>query len=502
MTHTTLFDYLSGLELTQGAGVGDPFPVLPWQKKFLAGAFSEDVFEASLSIARGNGKSTLVAAIAAACLDGPLVEPRAEIVVCASSHEQGRIVFDHVGAFLNVLEHKKKYRVWDSVNVAQIRNRDNGVTLKCIGSDPRRAHGLAPVLVICDEPAQWPPNTGDKMIAALRTALGKIPGSRLIALGTRADSDEHWFEKMLTGDADFAMSYQAHPDLPPFRKSTWLKANPSLRYMPHLEKVLRREAGRAKRDPQQLAAFRALRLNQGTPDVVTSMLVEAAAWKRAEFAGTLEEAGRYALGIDLGATAAMSAAAAFWPDSGALEAVAAFPSEPSLAERGLADGVGNMYQKMQDRDELILAGQFTSSVSGLLGEVLRRWGRPGVIVADRWREGELREALKAADFPLTHLVLRGNGYKDGSEDVREFKRALDDGLVRPEVSLLLRAAMSEARLAHDPQGNAKLAKGNQAGRRWRGKDDAAAAAILAVAEGMRRSKRSGSGRRARVVMVS
>ena len=197
----------------------------------------------------------------------------------------------------------------------------------------------------------------------------------------------------------------------------------------------------------------------------------------------------------------MSAAAAYWPDTGALDSVACFPVEPGLDERGLADGVGNLYQRMAARDELIQAGQFTSSVSSLLSEALSRWGRPGVIVADRWREGELREALKDADFPLTTLVLRGQGYKDGSEDVREFQRAMTDGDVRPEQSLLLRAAMSEARLSVDPSGNMKLAKGSQAGRRQRGKDDAAAAAILAVAEGMRRSKRTRSGRKARVVVV-
>ena len=42
-------------------------------------------------------------------------------------------------------------------------------------SDPRRAHGLRPFLVLADEPAQWPPATGEKMISALRTGLGKVP---------------------------------------------------------------------------------------------------------------------------------------------------------------------------------------------------------------------------------------------------------------------------------------------------------------------------------------
>ena len=59
--------------------------------------------------------------------------------------------------------------------------------------------------------------------------------------------------------------------------------------------------------------------------------------------GKAERAGRPTWGTDLGTSAAQSAIAAYWPASGPLEAVAAFPEEPSLAERGLRDGVGRLY---------------------------------------------------------------------------------------------------------------------------------------------------------------
>ena len=77
------------------------------------------------------------------------------------------------------------------------------------------------------------------------------------------------------------------------------------------------------------------------------------------------------------------------------------------------------------------------------------------------------------------------GYKDGASDVRAFRRACADGNVTPAPSLLLRSAMAEARTVSDPAGNAKLSKGSQGGRRLRARDDAAAAAILAVATGLR-----------------
>ena len=124
----------------------------------------------------------------------PLVSPRAEVVLCAASFDQARIIFDHVLAFLPGADDRSNlWRVWDSPNVASIRSKANGVTLKCIGANPKTAHGLAPILILADEPAQWERNKAAKMRAALIDAGGKIEGYRFIALGTRPDSTEHWF---------------------------------------------------------------------------------------------------------------------------------------------------------------------------------------------------------------------------------------------------------------------------------------------------------------------
>ena len=122
-----------------------------------------------------------------------------------------------------------------------------------------------------------------------------------------------------------------------------------------------------------------------------------------------------------------------------------------------------------------------------------------MIVCDRWRDAELRDQLDAVGFPQAALSVRGMGFKDGGEDVRLFRRACLGGQVKPERSLLLRASMAEARVATDPAANAKLAKRTQGGRRANARDDAVAAAILAVAEGIRReSKRRARGRGRRI----
>ena len=375
---TPLERYLGRLTVTQGRLAGDRFTVLPWQRRFLRGAFGADATTSALSVSRGNGKTALLAGVACAALEGPLTVPRGEIVIVAASYQQGRVAFDHAMAFMgDQLADRGAWRIWDTAQQAAIENRANGARLRVLGSDPRRAHGLAPFLVLADEPAQWPGSTGDRMRAALETALGKIPNSRLVALGTRPVGAEHWFGKMLAGGADYAQCHAAGPDDPPFQVRTWKRANPSWPHMPDLQAVIRREAKAAKKDPALLPAFQALRLNMGVADEETALLLEAGTWAAIEgAAGRPQDGAGACWGLDLGTSAAMSAVAAYWPSCGALEALAAFPWKPGLAERGVRDGVGSLYVTCASRGELVKCGRTPWKSPGCCGWRSTASGRP------------------------------------------------------------------------------------------------------------------------------
>ena len=458
--------------------------LIPWETRFLR-RLASTTGDLSLSMARGNGKSGLLAAVASAVIDGPLRQDGAEVILVASSFSQAGIMFRDVVSYLgDALEDRRTWRKRDTTGIAEIEHLPTKARLKAVGSDPRRMHGLRPSLVLYDEPAQTPPSTTEAAIAALRTSMGKHPtGSRLIALGTRPDSDGHWFARMLKEPN--ATVYAARPEDPPWHRRTWKRANPSLDAFPWLEERLREEAKLARRDPVAMASFVALRLNGGVSDTVQQHLLLPGTWAAAE--GNAAMVGEYILGVDLGSTSSMSAACGFWPDTGSLRAVACYGDDPTPKERGMRDGCGGLYAQMHERGELVLSQGRISDPMALLDEVWERWGKPRAIVTDRWRCAELKKALHQLGWPVVSLVERGMGYRDGSADVRGFVGAFLRGLVTPERSLLLSAAVAASRTVSDPAGNRKLSKSTEGGRHSSSRDDAAAAAILAVALGWRKA---------------
>ena len=72
-TARALIDYLGDLTVTQGDRAGEPFRVLPWEARFIRGAWSVPG-DVALSVGRGNGKSGLVAGIAAAAVDSAITD--------------------------------------------------------------------------------------------------------------------------------------------------------------------------------------------------------------------------------------------------------------------------------------------------------------------------------------------------------------------------------------------------------------------------------------------
>lgn len=496
----TLAEWAATMPVPSGDGAGKPWAVVPWQRRLFAAVERRGVQVIAATCARGNGKTAVSGLIARAFLPGgPLYAAGREVLVVSASHPQARLVIGDLEAW--------REKGWLMANSPQIaRVQAGGATVRAVAANPRTLHGARPDLIIADELAQW--TQPDRMYAALRTSLGKRPGSRILAVGTRpVVGTGHVFDELLSGSADVSLCYAATPkDEKGGRlgwRRTWRKANPSLDVLPSLEAAIRREWKEAQGNDQALARFTSLRLNMGTADVAESLLLDLSDYQRAivEDAELPPRKGPLFVGVDLSETG-MAAACGYWPDTGRCESVGVLPGIPALDERARRDQCGSLYRRLHASGGLIVQpGVRVLNVGGFIHGVVAAWGRPVLIACDRKRIDALRDAMAAAGVRC-EISRRGTGFLDGGEDIADFTYAFVGGRVKVgRGNLILAAAVAEARCLTDPAGNRKLARRAEAGRRYLARDDAAAAAILAVATGWRWKRRRGSRRPLRVLAV-
>ena len=181
---SSLIASLESAPVGDGDLLGSPFQCLPYQRRFIRGAFRPRVLRAGLSLARGGGKTGLASALALDSIRpaGVLHRDGGETIVIASAFAQARLTFEAVRTSLELLGEDGAYRIRDQQNLADIQHRRTKARLRVAGADNRRAHGWRANLIIGDEPSQSGPR-GELLAAAIRTALGKR---------SRSAGDLHW----------------------------------------------------------------------------------------------------------------------------------------------------------------------------------------------------------------------------------------------------------------------------------------------------------------------
>ncbi|WP_421702109.1 terminase TerL endonuclease subunit [Aliiroseovarius sp.] len=480
--------FMHGLSIPEGPNAGKPIQLAAFQRRYIEGALAADTANAVLSIGRGNGKSAITAGLALGGLLGAWDnQPRREIIAAARTRDQGRIIWDFVAGFAATLpleiQSRLIYRRAPRLEI-EYTGDGGGHVLRVIAADGKSALGGAPTMAILDERGHWALDRGDELEHALLSGLGKRSG-RAFLISTSASDDAHPFSKWIDDPlpGTYVQEHRPAPGLPADEAESLLIANPGA---PHgigssLE-WLEAQAKRAiARGGSSLTSFRLYNRNERVSGEARDMLITLDEWLSCETDTLPPREGGVVIGIDLGGSASMTAAAFYWPDTGRLECLGTFPSMPSLLDRGQSDGVAGRYVEMQDRGELSVLGDKTVPVAPWLVEVMRHVEDQPILALtmDRYKQAELGEAIARAGIRAP-LVWRGQGFRDGGEDAERFRRAAFDGVVKAKPSLLLRSAFADTVCLRDPANNIKIAKARSTGR-----IDAAAASVLAVAQGAR-----------------
>ena len=454
----------------------------PFQRRFCRAATRPGVDTAALSIPRGNGKSWLAARLLARALTpgDPLHVGGAEYLLCAASIPQARIVARFVR---EILEPRGGYRFTDS---GQRIGIVGPADLRVLASSGRTAMGIVGCpLLVADEPGSWETVGGELMHDAIQTAQGK-PGSplRVVYIGTLAPNRGGWWAELVeagTGGSTYVQALQGRPD----RWDSWReirRVNPLTEISAPFRAKLREERDAARRDPRLKARFLSYRLNVPTRDE-RRVLLTVDEWRAVRARPEGMPTGRPVVGVDMGGGRSWSAAVAIWPSTGRVEAFAVAPGRPALAEQERRDRIprGTCGRLVADGSLTVAEGVHVPPVAMVVDRVLA-WS-PSVIVCDRFRAGELSDAIRGR----AALAPRVSQWSEASEDIRALRRlALDGGLnVAPAAVRLVERSLGETVVESDTSGNLRIVQAQFRAAA----DDVAVALALAAGEADRRLRR-------------
>lgn len=477
----------SRLKVPSGPKMGEPFVVHDWQREFLKNFLNREISEGCLSVSRKNGKTGLIAATLLCYLCGPLNIRNGRVLVSSltgrlacelreaveqTARSSGRSIFDAI-------------RVLRAPFPGSIEGRQ-GLKVEILASDKATGHSSAADLVVIDEGGLMTERDRSIWSTLLNATSGREGKFLVISIRSDGPMLNELYDRRNEPHVYF-QEHSAAADCDITDERAWAAGNPGLESGIKSVEWMRRMANRAVGNAAETAIFRSQNLN--CPGVsVLERIVDLSDFRNCVVPPeNLPPRDDFAvMGLDLGGTLSLTAAAIYWPRTGRMECYAVVGGVPSLSERGIADGVGNRYELMQERGELMVSeGSRLADAKAFIRRLLNDLG--GTVdlefAADRYRRGELEDMLGGST-----INWRGLGWKSASEDVRSFQRAVATGEIRLLENLLLSSALASSTVLRDPAGNQKISKVSRDSR-----IDALQATILAVGLGERRMVQEGAG---------
>ena len=460
--------------------------LLTFQKRFIRGALAPGIDVAALSIPRGNGKSWLAAHLLTRCLTpgDSLYVKGSEYLLCAASIEQARLCYRFIRA---ELEPTGGYSFIDSATRIGITHRASNTRLRVLSSNGKTAMGIVGCpLLVADEPGSWEVSGGTLMFDAIVTALGK-PSSpmKVVFIGTLAPAMSGWWHDLVndgSGGTTYVQALQGKVEA----WDTWAeiqRCNPLTAISGDFRKRLLVERDAARVDSRLKARFLSYRLNLPSGDE-SEVLLTVSDWERVVAREVPPRAGKAIVGVDLGGGRSWSAAVALYPN-GRVEARAVAPGIPNLSEQEKRDRVpAGTYSKLYNMGQLEVAEGLRVQPPSALWDLIREtWGKPQLVVLDRFRLAEFEDAVKRG----ARLEPRVSRWSEASFDIRALRSMALDGpmAVDADSQALLATSLSQAMVKSDDAGNVRLVK---KGQNNQSRDDVAQGLVLAAGALARKPK--------------
>ncbi|GIM69150.1 terminase [Planomonospora venezuelensis] len=242
----------------KGEGHGEPFELRDWQRDLVDSVFDRPRPRSALwAIPRGNGKSSLAAALAIYCLFADK-QPSPQVLVIATSEKQAGIVFEIARTMIEqsppLLDRSVIYA--DRIIVPET----NGL-LMALPAEEGALQGYDPSMAIVDEIGY----VTDPVFEAVMSASGKRPRSLVLSIGTPSPYREGPMWRMVErgrrgDDKSFVFrEFTAPMNCDADDEEAWKIANPA---MTGTRPFLYADAMKSVRMALRESEFRRLRLGQ------------------------------------------------------------------------------------------------------------------------------------------------------------------------------------------------------------------------------------------------
>ena len=448
---------------------GEPMALADWAVSWMRETWT--AYEAALSTARKNAKSAICAIEALGFLVGPLRRPGWRGAIASVSKEKAGELRTQVREIAEA-SHLAGIRIRRSPYPGVIESSTG--SLDTLSADRLAGHSAGYDRVWVDETGLFPLRARD-LLAGLRSSVSARAG-KIRHISIRGDSE--LFAEILNNPAVPSHVYAAPEDCAIDDAAAWGAANPGLgtiKSIAYMRSEVERVQGVASDEP----SFRALDLNLAVSP--SREMVCSPDDLRACFADEVDYRGAAYVGLDIGEAGSGTAAAAYWPRTGALRTWLAFGASPDLKTRGKRDGAD--YLAMARHGELrtypgrvVPVAAFVADVrADLAGATVR------AAVADEYKSAELRDVTP---WPLT--IVRTGAGPDGSAAVRAFQRVVLTKSLQLPPNLSLASAIKESTLRRGGTGMPAVDRARSCGR-----IDVLSAAVLAVGAAAKPRTRSG-----------
>lgn len=456
----------------EGSRVGQPLELMEFQRKFILSIYDNPArtSRAYLSIARKNGKSTLIAAIALAHIVGPEAKRNSQIISGARSRDQAALVYKLAEKMVRLNPELNKI-VKPIPSQKTLIGLPMNVEYRAISAEAGTAHGLSPVVAILDEVGQVK-GPYDPFVEAIETAQGAHECPVLLAISTQAPTDADLFSVWLD-DAEqsknpriVSLVYAAPEDCDLMDQSAWRAANPALDKFRSIDDITE-FSDRAVRIPASENSFRWLYLNQRID--ATSPAISKNVWQACgdPVVDSFEGLPVYG-GLDLSETADLTALVLIAPSDGKWHVKPTFwLPEDGLRERARQDRVEYDVWHRQGFLETTpgRAIQYEWVAEHLRGLFDRLDIRQ--LAFDRYNFRHLKPWLEKAgfdEFELERFVEFGMGFASVSPAFRDLESDLLSGKVAHGGHPVLQMCAANAVITRNPAGDRKLDKSKGRGR--------------------------------------